>query len=162
MAKVLRRLTTAAVLAWGGAAAAQPVPEYEPLIEPLGQMVSGCLGQSYDAESALSCHDLSVQACLAMGPDGDTTFGMTMCAIVLEDLWDAELNRLWPEVQADVGPENADYLLEEQRAWLAYRDAACAYTVAEVWGGTMAQHVGGDCRVRMTAERVAQFRDMLR
>jgi uncharacterized protein YecT (DUF1311 family) len=147
---------------WAGAACAQPVPEYRPLVEPLGQLVRGCLDQSYNTDSALACRPLSVDACLAMGPDRDTTFGRVMCAIILEDLWDAELNRIWPLVQIEVGPDEDGSFLEEQRAWLAYRDAAIDFEVARFAGGSIAQHIGGDRSIELTAERIAHFLDILR
>ena len=122
----------------------------------------GCLDQSYDEDSALACNDLTSRACMAMGPDGDTTLGRVMCAGILTDLWDAELDRLWPIRQDGLNAEEAEMLAAEQEAWLAYREAACAFAVAEVAGGTMAAHVGTDCRIALTAERVTEFREILR
>lgn len=144
------------------AALAQPADEYQPLIAPLERMLAGCLDQSYDGDSALACNQLTSSACMAMGPDGDTTFGRVMCAGILSDLWDAELDRLWPLRQKGLSDEEAALLKTEQSAWIAYRDAACTFAVAEVAGGSMAAHVGSDCYVDLTAERVAQFREILR
>jgi uncharacterized protein YecT (DUF1311 family) len=85
-----------------------------------------------------------------------------MCASLLGALWDEELDRSLAAMREGQGPEEREALDAEQAAWQAHRDAACAFAVAEVQGGSMASHVGGDCRVRMTAERVAGIREILR
>ena len=159
----MRSVLALVAVAWAGSPAwAQLVPDYEPLVEPIGRMMTGCLEQSYDDDSALACEDLTHRACLAMGRGADTTFGRVMCAMLLDDLWDAELNRLWSLVLDGRDAAQAERLRDEQRAWIDYRDAACRFAVAEVAGGSMAAHVGGDCRVRMTAERIVAFREILR
>lgn len=147
----------AATPAW-----AQLLPEYEPLVEPIGQMMTGCLEQSYDEDSALACEELTTRACLAMGEGGDTTFGLIMCATLLGELWDAELNRLWPALLEGLDATEAERWREEQRAWIELRAAASRFAVAEVAGGSMASYAGGFTAIDMTAARVAGFREVLR
>jgi uncharacterized protein YecT (DUF1311 family) len=136
-------------------------PEYVPVVEPLGVMLRGCMDQGYARESFVACYDLSDRACLAMGPGGDTTYGREMCATVLDELWGAELDRTWTELLAAL-PDRAESLKAEQAAWEANRDAAAAFAVARVADGSMASHVGGDRWNEMTAERIADFREILR
>ncbi len=160
----MRRVLVAAVLgaALPGVAGAQVVPEYESLVDPLSSILSGCLDQSYDSESAVACNRLTSDACNAMGPGGATTFGMSMCVTILTGLWERAMTERWRQVLEAIPALDRGHLEKEQDAWLDYRDAACRFAVAEVAGGSMAAYVGGYCHMDMTAERVAKFLDILR
>jgi uncharacterized protein YecT (DUF1311 family) len=153
---------TLALAVSGGAARAEHDPDYEALMEPLGGIMGSCLEASADGDGDLACLAPMHEACEARGPAGGTTYGLAACAEVLFRLWDDELNRVWPEVLAWMDAPEAEYLREEQRAWIAYKEAACDFESAQVWGGSMLAYVGGECRARMTAERVAQLRDYIR
>jgi uncharacterized protein YecT (DUF1311 family) len=137
-------------------------PEYQPLAAPLAEMVTDCLDQARDEEGSAACGAATRDECRMTGPGGDTTYGYVMCAILLGTLWDEELGRAWAAVQEGQGPEELERMRAEQAAWETYRQAPCDFEVARVAGGTMAQHVGGDCRVEMAAARVAEFREILR
>ncbi len=150
-------IIAAAVPAW---AAAQVTEEYQPLVEPLSQMLSGCLEQSWDTDSAVACNRLTIDACHAMGPGGAGTYGMSMCVSLLGDLWDAEMKRVWPLVLADV--EDEDLMRREQEAWEAYRDAYINLTNIGAEGGSMAAYAGGFTFLDLTSERLAHFLDILR
>ena len=50
--------------------------------------------------------------------------------------------------------------LEAQRAWIAFRDTACALDYAEWGSGSMRNIAWADCRMQMTAERTIELRAM--
>ncbi len=157
-------MLAAGLTVWAAGAAAQSGlnAEYQPLVAPLDAMIRGCLDQGHDDESYRACGPQTQQACHFMGSQGATTLGFVMCAALLGRLWNEELARSWAAMQDGREPGELEGLRAEQAAWEAYRDAACDFAVADVAEGTMAAHVGGDCRVRMTSERVAGFREILR
>jgi uncharacterized protein YecT (DUF1311 family) len=53
----------------------------------------------------------------------------------------------------------ADRLLQMQRAWIAYRDAACAFEERQYEGGTIGQLVHVDCLTTLTAEQAFRLQD---
>ena len=161
----MKRWVAAAVRAaglGGGEARAEADPAYARLEEALWQDVASCLGASGDFDGDLRCRDRAQARCEAEGPYGGTTYGMAECSRLLFGLWDAELNRVWPDVLERQDAPEAGYLREEQRAWIAYRDALCRLEEARVWGGSMLAYLGGLCRAGVTAERVAELRNYVR
>ncbi|MGV3525025.1 MAG: lysozyme inhibitor LprI family protein [Candidatus Sericytochromatia bacterium] len=78
---------------------------------------------------------------------------MNICAAQDYRKVDAELNRLYKQVMADLTPERRQQLLTAQLAWLKYRDAHCKFE-ADAWkGGSMAPFIHGTCMARLTRER---------
>jgi uncharacterized protein YecT (DUF1311 family) len=47
------------------------------------------------------------------------------CGSALLDRRDAELNRVWKEAIKELDPAVKTALLDEQRAWIAYKDKSC-------------------------------------
>jgi uncharacterized protein YecT (DUF1311 family) len=93
---------------------------------------------------------------------------MTYCA---EQDWnraDAELNAAYKEARArmqalDAGlPADqrgaAEYLKQAQRAWIEFRDAACAAEGYTMHGGSAEPMVIYSCRARLTEQRSADLR----
>ncbi|MCP1200408.1 lysozyme inhibitor LprI family protein [Notoacmeibacter sp. MSK16QG-6] len=108
--------------------------------------------------------------------DPQTQMEMTACAAQDYEAADDELNALWPDMiantrsrDADMGsffeerglPTTEEILRAAQRAWIAYRDAECDYQAYDALGGTMQPMLGSECRARLTAERVSQWRQEL-
>lgn len=78
---------------------------------------------------------------------------MNICAAQAYRQADAELNRLYKRVMADLSPERRQQLLTAQLAWLKYRDAHCKFE-ADAWkGGSMAPFIHGTCMAQLTRER---------
>jgi uncharacterized protein YecT (DUF1311 family) len=78
----------------------------------------------------------------------------------IEKAGDAELKEL-----GSAAPSTSAALREMQRAWIGYRDAACAYELSQWGGGTGGGPATADCLMRLTAaqaltleERLAQRR----
>ena len=96
---------------------------------------------------------------------------MNRCAALDFERADAELNRLWRDVIAgaresdleldrdfDRRPTNEETLRQAQRAWVAFRDAHCAWEgFEEARGGSMEAMIYQSCRARLTRERIAQL-----
>lgn len=96
---------------------------------------------------------------------------MTYCA---EQDWltaDAALNDAYKaamaaqrRIDADLPADQRgaeDYLRQAQRAWVSFRDAACAAEGYQAHGGSMEPMLIYACRARLTAARSADLRAMV-
>ena len=112
-----------------------------------------------------TCIGLSAQACIDT-PDGYTTVGMGYCYAQELDFWDARLNAVYRELRAseraiddemtELGIRalpRAPALRDMQRAWIEYRDAACAYEYSQWGGGTGGGPANAACLMHLTAEQ---------
>jgi uncharacterized protein YecT (DUF1311 family) len=141
------------------------------------EATESCLEAAADRAARDACVGLSASACIDT-PDGYTTVGMGFCYGKELEFWDARLNAAYGtlmeiEATADAelkelgsaAPSASDALRDMQRAWIAYRDAACAYERSHWGGGTGGGPATADCLMRLTAaqalaleERLAQRR----
>ncbi|MGG7567568.1 lysozyme inhibitor LprI family protein [Rhodovulum sp. DZ06] len=166
---MIRAALLAAALAAPGGAAAQPAPETDP--GPYMELLRGCLSGAATPDEDAACKGLVFEECGHRAPEGtrDTTIGMTLCLLTEQRAWDVLLNEVWKRLRAsmaaadaDDGGARAETLLRAQRAWIAFRDAECAWQHA-IWGlGSMRQIAGADCMAGRTADRVIDFRSELR
>jgi uncharacterized protein YecT (DUF1311 family) len=92
---------------------------------------------------------------------------MTRCAGIDFEKADAELNRIWPDLKKDAQDGDAeafegnggylDALMASQRAWLAYRDAECAWQGFEARGGSMEPMLVNACLAEKTTARIKEL-----
>jgi uncharacterized protein YecT (DUF1311 family) len=139
--------------------AAAPAQDAGPAFSPAA--VEACLAGAA-AEARRGCVGRAAEACMA-GPDGSSTVGMTMCLDGEARFWDARLNAVYQalmQAAADAdaeaypgAPATAETLRAAQRAWIRWRDAACADEAAQWGGGSGARPAGVQCFMAMTAER---------
>ena len=142
-------------------------------------------GVRFDAEPLAACitAEGGGRACIGQAADAcmDATYGgysnqgMIACLGAELDWWDADLNAAYHDLHArqslrDAGwsdadtpwmpprPSGADTLRDMQRAWIAFRDASCAYEALDWWGGTGAQLIEVTCLLQMTAEQALRLR----
>ena len=75
---------------------------------------------------------------------------------------DAELNKVYKKLVAKLGAsKDKDLLVKAQRAWIAYRDAHCAYTESSYEGGSMQPLVYSGCMRQVTEERIKQLKEAI-
>lgn len=128
------------------------------------------------ANRGMDCAWLAANACIAATPGGNSTAGMGGCARAELDWWDADLNATYRSLRDGERatdsdwtdppgmaprPSGAQALREVQRAWIAWRDATCAYEELQWWGGTGAGLAGTSCRLQLTAEQALTLRRWL-
>ena len=119
------------------------------------------------------CIGLSAAACIDT-PDGYTTVGMSICLRKEMDYWDGRLIAAYQALveedgrvddeMAELGsaaPPMVPALREMQRAWIAFRDASCAYERTQWGGGTGGGPASVDCAMRMTARQALTLEDRL-
>ena len=80
---------------------------------------------------------------------GVTQADMNQCAAADYRKADAELTRAYRKL------EKTPELRAAERAWIAYRDADCAYEAANDRGGSIAPMVTSMCLTARTRERIA-------
>ena len=136
----------------GGSAMAQPQFGMEPTLE--------CLSGMGDGGDRRQCIGMAAGVC--MGDDMSTP-AMSYCLEQELNWWDAALNATYAEARkiaketdAELGAPNnvqAETLRDMQRAWIAYRDARCAWEAALWTGGTGAGPAYVGCLMHVTAEQ---------
>lgn len=101
------------------------------------------------AQGDVDCATTSVQA------------ELNFCAALDYEAADAELNAAYAaavEVARGYDGQQEALLRDAQRAWIAFRDAACSAEASLVDGGTMQPMVGSACLARVTLERTEDLR----
>lgn len=87
-----------------------------------------------------------------------TQTDMNFCAKAGWEMSDAELNRLWSVVKPRADSEGwGAELLNQQRAWLVYRDTTCDFERDQYGGGSIAPLIYWQCMDRMTLWRNAEL-----
>lgn len=92
-----------------------------------------------------------------------TQFDMNVCADQDYKAADAELNAAWTEAKATADAVGAGpALLDAQRKWIAYRDAACKAEAAQYEGGSIQPLIRLTCLTRLTERRSTDLREFSR
>ena len=88
---------------------------------------------------------------------------MTHCAAQEAKTADAELNKDYKEIVARLADDTAGLqkLKAAQRAWVAFRDAECAFQESGVDGGSVAPMINQNCITSLTEDRIAQLQTYL-
>lgn len=79
---------------------------------------------------------------------GETQYDLNQCAHALYQISDRRLNSVYKRL------EPSDGLVRAQRAWIAYRDAQCAYEGQNFEGGSMQPMIISGCLETMTNDRI--------
>jgi len=85
---------------------------------------------------------------------------MNQCAYREYEKTDAELNRLYKQLQDKTG--NAPQLAAAERAWIAYRDKECDLETAGEAGGSIRPLLQATCLKALTERRSADLRRLLK
>jgi|GEM_PF-156716 len=162
-------LAVAIALIPGPGAAATPAPAFN------AGATEACLAKEPMARATkyshavLDCVGLAAQACMKK-PGGETTLGMMECLKAELSYWDGKLNKAFANRVADAKANDAELarmrfagqriepsLRQMQKAWIAYRDAACLYERAQWMGGTGGGPATMDCHMQETARQALKL-----
>lgn len=155
----------ALLLALGGPGAAPNALAQPARADFREEATLACLKAAGPGRGVLDCVGRSANACMEATPGGDTTLGMTACLEAERLWWDARLNRAYgvrmkAAREADAEPPlrgppsgQAAALRTMQRAWIAWRDAACAYERSTWQGGSGALPATTACHMHETARQ---------
>lgn len=86
---------------------------------------------------------------------------MNVCAAQESRRADAQLNAVYQKLMKTLDANRRTKLRAAQRAWLAYRDAQCAFEASASEGGSMQPLELASCKSDVTKERIAQFQQEL-
>lgn len=77
---------------------------------------------------------------------------------------DRELNRLYKEVEKRLAddPAGKTRLVHAQRAWIAFRDAECAFQSGGEDGGSIAPTIAALCQASLTSDRADRLHNYLK
>jgi len=124
---------------------------------------------------ALAALGMFVSAAPAVAQDAavdctspQTTYDMRICAGISLRAADDDLNADYQRAIAyfkeadqylpESAPKGEDLLHKAQRAWIAYRDAACESEAAMFYGGTLQPLIVTGCHEEMTRNRSHELR----
>ncbi len=85
-------------------------------------------------------------------PEGQSNLGMADCFRLEAKIWDDLLNENYKRLRDVIDTAQAAKLRDMQRAWIASRDATCAFYDAKIQG-SIAIPMGTACIARETARR---------
>ncbi len=147
----MKVLLLAALLASGsGSAEAQSLPFSI-------DATDACVAGASDWLTGRSCVGKSSGTCMKASPDGMSTAGMLDCIGAEHSVWDDRLNQAYRAALSAGEPTAADALRSAQRAWIAWRDAECAYHGADLGGGSASGLAYNGCIMRLTGERALEL-----
>ena len=148
-----------ALLLTAGAAWAKPAFDIQPTLDCLE-----AAGHEGDREACVG-----VTAGVCMEADYSTA-GMSFCLYEEQAWWDAELNAAYKEARAAAKVADAELpeplnvqeasLRDMQQAWIAFRDARCAWEAAQWQGGTGQGPAFAGCLMQETGRQVTTLRIM--
>lgn len=154
---MLRALAFATLLTLPAPAMAQDVPTFTQddsmvMVECIEAVRDIDAGGAETGARQADCIGAAANACMDE-PDGSTTIGMITCLDRERDWWDGQLNAHYSSLMETLDQDRADALREAQRAWLDYREKACAFEL-QYWGeGTIRGVAYASCMRDATARR---------
>ncbi|WP_417497466.1 lysozyme inhibitor LprI family protein [Maricaulis sp.] len=163
----MRIVMIAAALALGISAcgAAQKSGEVSDRRMPMlsaANTIEACLGRYPDlAAREAECVGQYSAACMDLTDEGDTNSGMIRCTVEEYDAWDARLNTAYGDLMQRLDASRTDGLRDAQRAWMALRDADCAFAASAYQGGTMQPLVQAGCMMDYAANRTLRLLDWI-
>jgi uncharacterized protein YecT (DUF1311 family) len=88
---------------------------------------------------------------------------MNKCASAAYNKSDAELNAVYKQVTSRLkgDAKQANLLVTAQRAWVAFRDAECAFVSSPTTGGSINAMVEANCLDRVTSARANDLKAYL-
>ncbi len=144
--------TGLAVLLLGGTQAARAQDEM-----PTAQQIAAirsCAEKNQDdiTEAERQClFELVATPCQST-PEGQSNLGMADCFRLEAKIWDDLLNENYKRLRDVIDAGQAAKLRDMQWAWIASRDATCAFYDVKIQG-SMAIPMGAACLARETARR---------
>jgi uncharacterized protein YecT (DUF1311 family) len=124
--------------------------------------VRNCMASALPGQLHPACLGAAANACQSQ-PGGQTTLGISECIQAEAAVWDGILNEQYGALMGQVkaaGQGLPDALRAAQRAWIAFRDAQCAYAYQVSGGGSIRVIDAANCLMVMTARRTIELRDM--
>lgn len=132
-------------------------------------VVAACFDQTDIGQTSPACIGTAADACMEKTQGGYSTAGMVSCVAAETAIWDEFLNLSYRDLRANMREldadalggdiSRADALRDAQRAWIAFRDAECAFNWAIFQDGTMRSLVSSGCFLDMTARRTFELRN---
>ncbi|MCD7060738.1 lysozyme inhibitor LprI family protein [Pelagibacterium xiamenense] len=156
----MRRFVTLAILA----ACTMPAAAQETGFTPEDdKMLTECVenaGASGGESLAATCIGTVSELCQET-PEGSTTIGIVECAARETSWWDKRLNDTYAAVLETLDADRTQSLRDAQRAWIAFRDAECAFAYDYWRDGTIRSVFGASCMLDLTARRAIDLSDIL-
>lgn len=108
------------------------------------------------------CIGDAANACQEATPGGSTTRGISECLMAEMRVWDGLLNDEYAGAREQYAAQDElpQKLQAAQRAWIAFRDADCAFAYDKYGGGSMRVIASASCQMNHTAQRALDLKNM--
>lgn len=157
--RILAAVLAATMLAPATAPAQMEPAGYDPAV------LEGCLRDRSAASERAACIGIGAARC-RMTEAGSSNAGIGFCFGEEHADWDARLNAAYATLLEQQGafdaelraagsaaPSMVEALRAMQRAWIAYRDAACDWEASQWGGGSGAGPASLQCLMEVTARQ---------
>lgn len=121
-----------------------------------GAILLSCGATADDSRSDGSLQSAEFNRCMQMAEG--VTARLRACYQFEYTRQDGILNANYRALSTKLDKQRRRAFLESERAWLAYRDAECAYRASADRGGTLALLIHDRCVVDLTTQRATQLR----
>ena len=123
-------------------------------------ILTACLADNAGkgAEQAAPCVGLVSEPCIGKAIGGEALDIAVACHERETALWDHLLNLVYDDFRQDTAPDVFTALRDAQRAWIAFRDADCAFPRAAFYDFPEGRPVASACLQAHTARRVGELR----
>ena len=130
----------------------------------LGASLAQAQAQAPKSVSAIDKINAQFEKC---AENAASTYDMNTCASKSYKAADAELNRVYQGITAEIKKTSTDdsketlsRLVKSERAWVLYRDTECSLQGVEMLGGSGEGPVVGNCLVDQTVKRVKDLQNI--
>ena len=131
--------------------------------------IGQCLAAAQTDGARQDCAGHQTAACVAFAerryPDLHPVDRQLACIDAERQAWDARLTESYDRlkgIETGRSPDRAEALVKMERAWIAFRDARCAYDMLTNGGGTGGALAGPQCLLAVTARQVVLLEAYLR
>ncbi len=134
------------------------MPRVAVALQLLGVLSIGCAEADAKDVAVAGKYSETYERCMERS-DG-ATVDMVNCTGVESERWDRRLNAAYTAIMRsdEHSPATKALLREAQRAWISYRDKACAADgELTAPGGTLAAVARASCGLQLTAQRAAEL-----
>lgn len=148
---------------------ARPIKYSPSMARGIARLKGGWKGAASRKDRSFQMRRLFLPACLVLAATATAAWGqecdrgddsqsmMTICANTDYEAADAKLNAAYKDLVGG-NDEKANKLLQTaQRAWIAFRDAECAYSTADSEGGSVHPMEVSECLMELTNQRIKQL-----
>ncbi len=125
-------------------------------------VLAGIVATATSLDAPASAEPAGTAYARCQSASGGVTVRLKACDAAELRARDATLNALYRQLLAAIDAPRRARLQAAERAWIAFRDAECAFRMSGEAGGTMAPLIYNACRLELTAVRSQNLQEAIK